>query len=139
MASALMTRKRCQRDTDAADVVVMELDSCTSSSSSSNHHADSGLVDSAAHTTKRRSGPSHPAPGELSHQTVATYLHSLSSHLNNLQLEHAGQVLTPEGWQVGVVVCGQAMCMCWCTAGSLQACCPGVVSSRHPACWPRPS
>jgi hypothetical protein len=31
---------------------------------------------------------------------VATYLHSLSSHLDNSQVEHASQVLNAAGWKV---------------------------------------
>lgn len=43
--------------------------------------------------------PSNPAPGELQADEVATYLHGLSSHLANNQLQHASTVLGAAGWQ----------------------------------------
>lgn len=42
----------------------------------------------------------HPAPGELKADEVATYLHGLSAHLNNSQLDHASLVLDTAGWKV---------------------------------------
>jgi hypothetical protein len=55
----------------------------------------------SAHSHKRCCGTaSNPAPGELHPDEVSTYLHSLSSHLNNSQLEHARKVLSTEGWKV---------------------------------------
>lgn len=43
---------------------------------------------------------SNPAPGELQADEVVTYLHGLSSHLANNQLQHASTVLGAAGWQV---------------------------------------
>lgn len=62
-------------------------------------------------SNKRSCGTAaNPAPGQLPADQVAKYLHSLSAHLNNRQLEHASMVLTTEGWQVGgsCGLCSQA-------------------------------
>lgn len=85
-----MSRKRClSSSNDAGDVVVAD---------SVNAHDQ---LDAADRQHKRCCGTvSHPAPGELSTEQVASYLHGLSSHLDQSTVEHASRVLSAAGWQV---------------------------------------
>lgn len=91
-----MSRKRSFPDNEGGDVLVdthMAIDT--------NNTVDQQQPSSSTHSHKRCCGTaSNPAPGELHADDVATYLHSLSSHLNNSQLEHASMVLSAEGWKV---------------------------------------
>lgn len=89
-----MSRKRClSSSNDAGDVVVTasQQDSITAAHSR----------DVPDRQQKRCCGTSsYPAPGELSTEQVAEYLHSLSSHLDHSTVEHASRVLSAAGWQV---------------------------------------
>ena len=90
-----MSRKRClSSSNDAGDVVV------TASQQDSITAAHSRDVATDRQQKRCCGTSSYPAPGELSTEQVAEYLHSLSSHLDHSTVEHASRVLSAAGWQV---------------------------------------
>lgn len=85
-------RKRSLPDNEGGDVLVP-----------SSHAVDTRLDQQQQQYSNRKrccGTPSNPAPGELQADEVATYLHGMSSHLANNQLQHASTVLGTAGWQV---------------------------------------
>lgn len=86
-----MSRKRCFGDHDQVGEVFAD---CSNTYDQHTGSSSRGQLKRCCGTTR------NPAPGEMTADEVATYLHSLSSHLDNSQVEHASQVLNAAGWKV---------------------------------------
>lgn len=90
-----MVRKRSLSDADAGDIMLMDTNNTFDQQQQQHSQSSSGQQQKRCCGTGR-----HPAPGELKADQVMTYLHSLSAHLTNGQLQYASTVLSAEGWQV---------------------------------------